>query len=90
LASARPFAEPTCGPATITGGLAPKRASLLRWRSRRTFALAVKFRHLGQGRPMEKLLVVVGFAFSVVAGTAVVLTLAPDTAVADWLWQLIA
>jgi hypothetical protein len=39
---------------------------------------------------MEKLLVVVGFAFSVVAGTAVVLTLAPDTAVADWLWQLIA
>jgi hypothetical protein len=39
---------------------------------------------------MEKLLVVVGLAFSVVASTAVVLTLAPDTAVADWLWRLIA
>jgi hypothetical protein len=31
-----------------------------------------------------------GLAFAVVAGTAVVLTLAPDSAVADWLWQLIA
>jgi hypothetical protein len=37
---------------------------------------------------MKKLLVVVGLAFSIVAGTAVVLTLAPDSAVADWLWQL--
>jgi hypothetical protein len=37
---------------------------------------------------MEKLLVVVGLAFAVVAGTAVVLTLAPDSAVADWLWQV--
>jgi hypothetical protein len=37
---------------------------------------------------MEKLLAMVGLAFAVVAGTAVVLTLAPDSAVADWLWQL--
>jgi Na+-transporting NADH:ubiquinone oxidoreductase subunit NqrD len=56
-----------------------------------TAALAVSLRYVAkEGSLMKTLLLCVALAYTTVVGTAIVLTVAPQSGFADWLLRLIA